>query len=633
MDSDLDINQSFGFLDAAWTVKDGNDLLASLRGHLGLAVPSHVIVEGRDEHGTVEGRYLCYLDDLERALAGRPASQTLQVALDLQPRDRVPEVSVDDDVPLPETYVVYDRARILGFRAADVALRGMGRNVGGPPDQVEERSLIAKISSPLRLDSNATLTVSLTEPEEGRRAILIDLPEGSVVNVAVKSGTKMRVVGEPHRVIRVGADDVSVRFKLRATELGRAHVTVIASCEGRPLGSLTLRPVIEQADRGRPDQPLTEIQAVDAASFSPGAAGDPDLAISVVREEGEEGTEYWFLLNSQSERQLNDKWYGPLKFELNPEIYCRKLFVDIENLADEYPDDDEYEAQLQDLGGYLFELLFPEELRTALLDVHNRVNTLVILSDEPWIPWELCRLFGEDGEGNIISGKFLCEEFAMSRWLPDTLYQTDLPLSKMACVVPKRSGLPQAKLEGAWLMRQGGANRTVKAIDPATPAGVRQGIVEGYDGWHFSGHGASSGVDADDAAIVLEKKMRFRASSISGEAALRIRRAKPMVFLNACETIPGGSSLTGIGGWGNRFVKAQASAFIGTYWSIGDESAREFAEEFYTALLQGTTIAEAVRTARINLHQKEVGSTWLAYTLMAHPSASVPEQSRSAVRP
>src|SRR4051794_27316913 len=74
--------------------------------------------------------------------------------------------------------------------------------------------------------------------------------------------------------------------------------------------------------------------------------------------------------------------------------------------------------------------------------------------------------------------------------------------------------------------------------------------------------------------------------------------ASPLVFLNACQTGHGGMSLTDIGGWAREFLKAGAGAFIGTYWSVFDQPACDFAQALYARLLAGEAIGKAVQNAR-----------------------------------
>jgi CHAT domain-containing protein len=628
MYGNFDISESFGFLDARWSVETGENLLESL-GMLGGVAPSHVIVEDRAPDGSVDGRYLYPFEDVRDLLAAHPipqSSDAIRIALGLDQEVGVVDVPVDAPLdafdPAPKTYVVHDGGRILGFNEPAIGFRARGARGDGRAilQRAAPHSLIAEMPSAVDLGATVSLVVSMTNSRDEQPAIPIDLPEGSLVNIAVQTDSKLEVVGEPNQLMVVTNRKVSVEIELRAIAAGRASVRVLAAQEGIPLGRLTIRPTVSanlQADQQ--DRHVAQIEQLDLPTAKP---SPPDLTIYVHREGEGANAKYWYWLNSTPDLKQNNKSYGPVGFDLDPEVYCRNLLVRIENLSEECRDDDEYELKLKGLGANLFGLLFPEDLRAVIWELRNSIATLVIQSDEPWIPWELCRLYGEDAQGDIVDGGFFCDAFAISRWLPGVSYPITLPLANMAYVVPVDSGLPGARKEATYL--QGLRNRTVTRID-ATTSAVHQGLAAGiYDGWHFSGHGTAQDADADDAEIILEDDVGFSPTQITG-TVLNLRKGEPMVFLNACETIPGGSSLTGAGGWGNRFIDAGAGAFIGTYWSVGDSLAYEFCTHVYKCLLDDRVeIAEAVRAARRKIRKKEKSSaTWLAYTLMAYPFASV----------
>ena len=76
--------------------------------------------------------------------------------------------------------------------------------------------------------------------------------------------------------------------------------------------------------------------------------------------------------------------------------------------------------------------------------------------------------------------------------------------------------------------------------------------------------------------------------------------------------------MTKVGGFAQAFLKGGAGVFVSTLWSVVDEPARKFTEEFYTALLAGKTIAEAATFARQSTHAAG-DPTWLAYVVYGRP--------------
>jgi CHAT domain-containing protein len=116
----------------------------------------------------------------------------------------------------------------------------------------------------------------------------------------------------------------------------------------------------------------------------------------------------------------------------------------------------------------------------------------------------------------------------------------------------------------------------------------------------------------------------FTPNQIVGPMIEGVAASRPLVFLNACHTGETGFSLTGMGGWAARFVRAGASAFIGSLWEVNDVLAAEFAIAFYDEMLAGQTLGDAFHAARLHIRDlDEANPTWLAYTLYADPNGRV----------
>ncbi|HYV52202.1 MAG TPA: CHAT domain-containing protein, partial [Candidatus Eisenbacteria bacterium] len=102
-----------------------------------------------------------------------------------------------------------------------------------------------------------------------------------------------------------------------------------------------------------------------------------------------------------------------------------------------------------------------------------------------------------------------------------------------------------------------------------------------FDLLHISAHGS---YDPDEPLLshisIEEGREDFRgAESIVGpKVRAAFDRNNPIVFLNACQSGRQGYSLTGVDGWAEQFIKAGASAFIGTLWSVTHTKARKFTE-------------------------------------------------------
>jgi CHAT domain-containing protein len=306
-----------------------------------------------------------------------------------------------------------------------------------------------------------------------------------------------------------------------------------------------------------------------------------------------------------------------------PEKYLHSLFKDIENLLLDTPEAREIAEQKIAIKGLAIWKLFPRELQDLLWQWRGKALSLLIRSDEPHIPWEIAKLQSTGRDGRVTVGKFLCEAFAVTRWLRGHPYQMRLPLQSLALVIPKSSRLKGAAAEGEEIRRLAASHRRqVTDVEPTFLSLSRVLALGVHDSWHFAGHGAVIGDDVNRWAIQLDGLPYFTVEDLLGEAK-NLGLSRPLVFLNGCTSGRGGFTLTGPGGWSRGFLDANAGAFIGTYWGIEDGKSREIALSFYKNLFNGLPVGEAFRKARRDLNKKYKGDpTWLAYTIFAHPLAT-----------
>jgi hypothetical protein len=324
--------------------------------------------------------------------------------------------------------------------------------------------------------------------------------------------------------------------------------------------------------------------------------------------------------------ELSHATHGEISFQADPAAQLRLHFKEVGDTPAHT--DGEKAALARTLlteGAYLSGQLLPEPVRKCLSSLQGKATALHVVSDAPWIPWELLRI-ERDPSSSQIDGPFLCEAFALTRGLPGVDLPTRLPLTRLGVVIPRNQNLRQGQelpsLEGEWEdMRslEDPGRRQVERIE-ARLGPVLDAFGQGeLDGWHFSTHATFKDTSPDLSTIALESGDHLFPHHLSGEAAALGKR-KPLVFLNACSSGQTGLSLTSVGGWTAQFLAAGAGACIGALWPIYDSRARTFARTFYRELIDGKTVGEAVRIARKGI-KSEDNPTWLAYTAFADPSA------------
>jgi len=474
----------------------------------------------------------------------------------------------------------------------------------------------------VQLGETASLLVYLAaEPaaRAGLPVLPVALPLGTRVDIVVqpKRGFALEGTGEGSLVITDAEETLPLQFRLRATDLGPGKVRVFAFHQGQALGAITLAPIVLSAAEAVDAERRSREQPTSSLSVH-----QPDLSLLILEHPSGGQPAFTFRLTAvEPDLELNLKRFGPVTLRRDPLQYFQGFFGDIETLLVGTAQERAVaERRLAAKGLLLFEQVLPPDLQVLLWSLRDRIQSMQVQSEEPWIPWELCKLQGEEG-GRVVEGPFLCEAFTVTRWLPGIGRKPGLTLNKIALVLPRDSGLAFAASEGNYVLSLANGGRQVERI-PATFLDVRGALAAGeYDGWHFTGHGGFRGPDPNRSAMLLENQEELMPEDLAG-VVRNLGLAQPLVFLNACQIGRGAMSLTDIGGFAQQFLRAGAGAFIGAYWSVYDRPAHDFALALYSRLLSGMAIGKAVQEARAAI--KPLGDpTWLAYTVFADPLATV----------
>lgn len=606
----------FVLLQAEWPVAKGRALAQALK-------PTHVIVHRSDPQ---EYYYLYTVEETLARLNQVADTTTIQVAFNLREADATPLLEAHTDAEdAPDHCIVQEDGRLLGFFDASVPPVISSRRGGtgtGASSQAPSRSVVAEFPGQVKLDEVNSLFVSLSASEAGNSGISMPaLPPGTTVDIAVQArrGFVLEGRGEGGLQITDAQETLPLQFKLRSTSLGPGQIRVLALHDGIALGAMTLTPIVVA--------PYTEATTASPSSheqrLAPITPRLPDLSLLI--EEAWVDSRRAFTIkitSSNPNHRLNYAKFGPIPFQTDPGPYFQELYQDIESYPVATPTDKAITAQrLAAKGAFLFSVLLPTEARNKLWELREQITSVLIQSEEPWVPWELCKLSGRVN-GRVVEGPFLCEAFACTRWIPGIGLQPAITLQNMAIVVPSDSGLPFASTERDYLLslaQVGG--RQVTRIG-AHFLDVQHALSSGeYDGWHFTGHGGYRASDPNRSGMLLERGETFAPEQLVGTVA-NLGEACPLVFLNACQIGRSGMALTDIGGWAKQFLAAGAGAFIGAYWSVYDQPACDFSREVYSRLLAGLPMGRAVLEARLAI--KAAGDpTWLAYTVFADPFATV----------
>lgn len=263
---------------------------------------------------------------------------------------------------------------------------------------------------------------------------------------------------------------------------------------------------------------------------------------------------------------------------------------------------------------------FWDVLRLVASRVSGRPPTILFLSAEPYVPWELAVV---DPPLDADAPPFLSAQANVGRWVlgqsrPKLPPPATQKLDAVAVVsgryeLPGWARLVEAEAEAADIAR----DLAGSSVD-ATTAKVLD-LLRGQplaDLIHFAVHGNVASQGADDGLILVD-------GTALGALAVRGTplRGTPFVFLNACQVGQGQQILGDHAGLAEAFLFAGASGVIAPLWSVDDHVARSMALRFYEGALAGEAAADILRRERGAFRDSPgtISTTYLAYQYFGHP--------------
>jgi CHAT domain len=266
----------------------------------------------------------------------------------------------------------------------------------------------------------------------------------------------------------------------------------------------------------------------------------------------------------------------------------------------------------------------PTQFWSLLADVarqaDNGVPSVLILSAEPYVPWELA-LMEEPLQADV--APFLSAQARVGRWvLGHRRPKMPPPMSagarSMAVVFgvyakPGWRRLKEAEAEAADLQSSyealpvnADSDAVLKCITGDPPADVL----------HFSVHGQYDPSGIQDGLVLVDGR------TLDPMVVKGSRFESPrFVFLNACQVGQGYEVLGDYSGMAAAFLYAGAAGVVAPLWSIDDALARQLACDFYKAAFEGAAPADLLRMKRADFRADlhPASSTYIAYQFFGHP--------------
>lgn len=368
------------------------------------------------------------------------------------------------------------------------------------------------------------------------------------------------------------------------------------------------------------------------------AVGDrqPDLELRIFFKKEATGGQIEFELTSQRLKLFHEPAGSRPVGEDDPKPWIG----DLSHMARQYltrilePDEVVPGAALPDVraleswGSELWAELIPKELKEYYVKFRQEKDlAILIVSSDPAFPWELVKPYAKKGElaPQQIEDPCWAVQFHLARWLAASPPPANEIGFERVCCVMAASELSAAAREVQFFRESG-----VDPAQPQTKAALLQLLSENqYDVLHFSCHGKFDSNQPDESVVRLPDGSLLHPRELRGAALEEmIGQSRPLVFLNVCHSGQAGPTLTGLGGWANRFIDMGCGAFIGCGWEVSDPLAAEFAIAFYTGFRGGRPLGQAVHSARQQIKDMEpANSTWLAYYLYGNPYCRIKQPS------
>jgi len=290
------------------------------------------------------------------------------------------------------------------------------------------------------------------------------------------------------------------------------------------------------------------------------------------------------------------------------------------------------------VGEEMYRLLMPDQMQNYLYD--NECS-LIITTNDLELPYELMSY----------RDTFLCLERPVARMPMGTAFprtprivRTDPKLRFLLIYSDPFKNLPAAEQEITELEKslkqdwQEHIEIEVIGPDKATGRQLNEVLRKGtFDVIHYAGHAYFDEDDADLSGLLLFDDDFFRTNNERREQhflAQKIRRlleGRPLVFLNACQSTRTANEekpqkvenyLQGPAeGLAAAFIYGGALGCIGANWPIYDTAAAKFATTFYSNVIKGYMIGEAMRRARVDIKEQFPNNiTWAAFVLYGDPT-------------
>jgi len=287
----------------------------------------------------------------------------------------------------------------------------------------------------------------------------------------------------------------------------------------------------------------------------------------------------------------------------------------------------------------------------------ERAATMLLLTEESAVPWELAALGGARDITSTAGGSspFLGAHFAIGRWpIAESVASSPVPDPRPIDV--RKTALVRADYDGVgdgWRPLPGAVSEVAALARDYSPADEWSPVIDDVkdnllfsdvDVIHFALHGQVDDAPGQSGLVLLRKDGdKVRPAYLSADAILSLLTRDPgpplprhpFVFLNACQVGQGNELLGDYAGLAAALIAAGARAVVACIWNVNDGVAGSISREFYRRTDAGETPAEILRSVRTRYVRPAPGAaasddpanasvpTLIAYQYFGHPGMRV----------
>lgn len=564
-----------------------------------------------------------------------------------------PEVSTPS-VATPETMPQNDHGTRPRYRPPLVTIPSERRGTTYNPDASTPETptppsfeAYPRMDLPLAMRSKETfsVTVGFQEKSSDGGALIRVQPTSEEDHLLVYlTGIGVDVLSKNMQFLKLSSEE-EVTFECQARqEPGEASVEAIYLHKGQRVGSLRRTLIIVGKNDSNPFGGTLNVEpnVGEKEEESKGPLRRPDVDVDFtlnVTYKTKESCLEWLVTCSDS--RIPNRGPVPLTIsEHDVRSFPRALIKGMEGVGYRGP----YAKNALDHMGQLIARYLPpfleEDLR-VFVETNRRVPTVLLYTNEPYIPWELAWIKKPWVKG---SQPFLAAQVSMGRWLNNAAHHSPpvrLLMKRMTAVAAKYgrgtglAELVEAPHEQETLVQKYGATSVEAKQEPMEGVNREKPTTEGHF-LHFSGHGISN-PEAGESELKLADSGGISDKALAGAYIAEQPPQFTFVFLNACQLGTAGETLSQAAGFPGALLHAGTLGFLAPLWFVHDVEARQLAETFYEQTLEiDMPVGEVLRKQRNtfplelnNEEEKDPSTTCLAYIFYGHPALRITFESRN----